>query len=407
MKPSKPLDWDVLREDVARGEQNAVPWDDELRRARERFASTVQQTSRRSVNRRMPALVAALALAASVALGIFGWQRYRSSVSITFDTGSERTAGRVGALLSAVESEPLPIHFSDGTIVSMSASTQARITETSSHGATIVLESGSLSLAVVHRQASSWHVAAGPFTVLVTGTKFDVRWSASEGTLALELHEGAVTVLGPTLGVSGRRVLPGESLRVAIAAAVGAGPQAATTGDPVATAPAPDDAPKAAPSDSANKRGDALWKQLAESGRYADALAAAESEGFDGVLGRASAGDLRLLGDAARLAGSPKRAEQALQMVRTRAVGTHEAAMAAYSLGLVAAGSNSRAAARWFQTYLREEPAGRLTREATGRLMEAQRASGDVAAARATASSYLARYPAGPHAGLARTILNP
>jgi hypothetical protein len=407
MKPSKPLDWDVLREDVARGEQNAVPWDDELRRARERFASTVQQTSRRSVSRRMPALVAAVALAASVALGIFGWHGYRSSASITFDTGSERTTGRVGALLSAVQSEPLPIHFSDGTIVSMSASTQARITETSSQGATIVLENGSLSLAVVHRQASSWHVAAGPFTVLVTGTKFDVRWSSAEGALALELHEGAVTVLGPTLGGGGRRVLPGESLRVAIAAAAGAAPPAVTTDDPAATPPTLDDAPKVAPSDSPSKRGDPLWKQLAENGRYQEALAAAESEGFEGVLGRASAADLRLLGDAARLAGSPKRAEQALQMARTRAAGTHEAAMAAFSLGRLAAGTNSRAAARWFQTYLREEPSGRLAREASGRLMEAQRASGDVAAARETASSYLAKYPAGPHAGLARTILNP
>jgi hypothetical protein len=406
MKPSNPLDWDVLRDDVARGERSAAPWDDELRGARARFIGTVQQDPKRRTNRRPFAWVGVIALAASVALGIFGWQRYRSSTPITFDTGSEHTAGRVGAVLSAVESEPLPIHFSDGTIVSMAVSTQARITETSSHGATIVLEDGSISLAVVHRPASSWHVAAGPFTVLVTGTKFDVHWSASDGTLAVDLHEGAVTVLGPTLGEGGRRVLPGESLRVAIAVAVGAPPPVATTGEPVAAPPTRDDEPKG-PSDSASKSGDPPWKQLAENGRYVEALAAAESEGFDAVLRRSTPADLRLLGDAARLAGSPRRAEQALRAVRTRAAGTHDAAMAAFSLGRLSVGSNYRAAARWFQTYLHEEPAGPLAREATGRLMEAQRASGDVAAARETASSYLAKYPAGPHAGLARNILNP
>ena len=77
----------------------------------------------------------------------------------------------------------------------------------------MVLEDGAISAAVVDRDASSWHVAAGPFTVLVTGTKFDVRWSPAEQALALDIHEGSVTVLGPSLGVLGRRVAPGESIR--------------------------------------------------------------------------------------------------------------------------------------------------------------------------------------------------
>ena len=40
-----------------------------------------------------------------------------------------------------------------------------------------------------------------------------------------------------------------------------------------------------------------------------------------------------------------------------------------------------------------------------GRLVEAYRASGDLAAARAAARAYLARFPSGPHAELARGVL--
>jgi ferric-dicitrate binding protein FerR (iron transport regulator) len=407
MKASKPLDWDALRNDVAEGERGVASWDDERARARARLLATVQGRSPRRSDKRLPAVLAALALAASLALGFVGWQRYRAQPSITFDTGSEHVSGRVGALLTAPDAETLPVHFSDGTLVTMSSATVARVTETSSRGANIVLDDGSLSLAVVHRDTSSWHVAAGPFTVLVTGTKFDVRWSAPDATLTLDLHEGSVTVTGPTLGPQGRRVLPGESLRVAIAEPPDPAPPD-TDGELEAPHAPREEAAKGAPSESTVKSGSS-WKQLAEQGQFADAFAAAQAEGFDAVCRRASAGDLLLLGDSARFAGSPSRAEQALRLARTRAAGSHEAAMAAFALGRLASNEqhNFGAASRWFQTYLREEPNGRLAREASGRLIEAQRAAGDMAGARATATAYLAKYPAGPHAGLARSVLNP
>jgi transmembrane sensor len=406
MKASGPLDWDVLRDDVAEGERGIAPWDEELRGARSRFLSTAQRRPLRRMGRRLPAVWAAVALAASVALAVGGWLRYRQAGPISFDTGTQHASGQVGALLSASGPESLPVRFSDGTFLSMASATVARVTETTSRGATVLLEDGSLSVAVVHRDASIWHVTAGPFTVVVTGTKFDVRWSAIEQTLALDLHEGSVTVLGPTLGPTGRRILSGESLRVAVV------PQRTDASDePAPGAPdttgTRDEGTRTPPSDSTGG-GHGSWKQLAVDGRFADALAAAEGEGFDVVCRRASPADLMLLADAARFAGSPKRAEQALQLVRARASGTHEAAMAAYILGRIASdrSSNDGVAAHWFQRYLREEPSGTLAREATGRLIEAQRAAGDIVGARESASAYLAKYPAGPHAGLARMVLN-
>jgi outer membrane protein assembly factor BamD (BamD/ComL family) len=82
--------------------------------------------------------------------------------------------------------------------------------------------------------------------------------------------------------------------------------------------------------------------------------------------------------------------------------------MSAFTLGRIEYDDhrNYRDAARWFQSYLREEPSGGLAREASGRLIEAQKAAGDIAAARESAGAYLAKYPAGPHTGLAHAVLN-
>jgi transmembrane sensor len=317
----------------------------------------------------------------------------------------------------------MPLRFSDGTLVTLAAASRARVVRTTARGADIVLEQGSLGLAVVHHAGGEWHVGAGPFTVLVTGTKFEVGWNAAERSFTLALHEGSVQVRGPTLSGGGRWVKPGEVLRVVIddhgvaVAGDSASPSPVPPVSPgVAEATAPPDAEPVSPVDSASRtpksvRGAALgsWKELALKERYPDALAAAEAEGFDATCRAASAKDLVLLGNAARFAGSGARAEQAFRQVRSRFAGSHEASMAAFFLGRIAYDQqgNRREAARWFQSYLLEEPAGGLAREASGRLLEAQRALGDREAYRASARAYLERYPSGPHAGLARELLKP
>jgi hypothetical protein len=427
MKPGSPLDLDLLRRDVADVE-HGIDWDDGLRGARARFLLAANgrplrpkagrfsfapwRAGGRSGSLRSAARLG-VAFAATLALSVVVWGGFRPRAPIRFDTGTERAAGQVGVLLSSSGSGPLPIHFSDGTSLSMAAATLARVTEASSQGATVVLEEGSLSCAVVHRDASRWQVAAGPFTVLVTGTKFDVRWSAAEETLALDLHDGSVTVLGPSLGAMGRRVRAGESLRVSVpATATGAPtpgqPPTPPLGQTAASPTARGDGVRIGAGDTGGA-GHSSWKQLAVEGRYADALAAAEGEGFEATCRHASAADLLLLGETARFAGDPARAEQALRLVRARPGAKHEAAMSAFNLGRIEYDDrrNYSAAARWFQSYLREDPAGGLAREAAGRLIEAQKAAGDMSAARESASVYLAKYPAGPHAGLARTVLNP
>ena len=64
-------------------------------------------------------------------------------------------------------------------------------------------------------------------------------------------------------------------------------------------------------------------------------------------------------------------------------------------------------AEREFATYLALRPRGPLAAEALGRMMEAQQRSGDLAGARISAARYLALYPTGAHARLAKGLSLP
>jgi TolA-binding protein len=109
-----------------------------------------------------------------------------------------------------------------------------------------------------------------------------------------------------------------------------------------------------------------------------------------------------------RLAKDFGAAKQIYLAIRRDFRGTRAAAMAAFSLGRIAF-DNERdyaSAADWFQTYLTEHRGKTLEREALGRLMESFYKAGNRTDAAQTARQYLERYPEGPHATLARSIIN-
>ena len=147
------------------------------------------------------------------------------------------------------------------------------------------------------------------------------------------------------------------------------------------------------------------WKALAAAGKYREAVEAAERPGFRGQIDRATASDLLLLADAARFAGRPDRAREALLAARSRP-GPRGAT--AFLLGKIAddqAGASAEAIT-WFETYLREAPSGALADQALGRILELERRR-DPAAAREIAARYLAKYPGGAYAPLARSLVSP
>ena len=135
-------------------------------------------------------------------------------------------------------------------------------------------------------------------------------------------------------------------------------------------------------------------------------MAAVEQLGFAAQLESLGARDLLTLGSTARLAGRADRARSAYLAARRRFPSSSEAGISAFSLGRLASdGGHASDAIGWFTRYLTEQPSGPLAREAAGRLIELWHQTGDDAHARQAADSYLQRYPTGPHAALARSVL--
>ena len=371
------------------------------------------------------ALVAALAAALVVAL-VVGLR----PAPIAFDLGPARD-GRVGEWIAAPLDAALPLRFSDGSRVVLEPRSRARVTASFAAGAQLTIERGSLDAAVVHRPSTRWRVDAGPFSVHVTGTHFTVRWDPETEAFAVHLVEGSVVVTGPLLG-EGRAVARGETLDVSVKDArfhLAAGDATAASSAPMEAAPTPsapltitiattDHAALASPRASSSPLVVAsaialspapTWRELTSAGRYADAWRGAESEGFDDLCRRAPPSDLLALADAARFGGGSAHAREPLTALRSRFPGTREAGLAAFLLGRIAFDQAHAPAdaARWFTTYLAEQPGGSFAPEAAGRLIEARERTGDRDGAREAARRYLAAYPDGAHAEHARSLLDP
>jgi TolA-binding protein len=401
--------------------------------ARRRFLNA---SSSRSVVSRPRILAAAIvSLAACVALFVLAT---REPTPLTFRVGEQGRVGEIDAWLEASSEQSLPLRFSDGTEVRLAPSARARVTSVQATGATVRMENGRANVSVTKRKNAAWHVSLGPFRVDVTGTRFDVDWDPARDELFLQMHEGSVVVSGCAFG-SGRPVVAGETAHASCkdarleistrkklevpkdavseprAGHDGIGTQqhqaasdvGSSNGDARSAASAHEerDAPGAAP--SARTKADlGDWRELVHQGQHEKALDAAEAAGFSSECAKASALDLVALGDAARYTGRLERADEAYQAVRRRFPGHERAAVAAFALGRIAFDQRGdhAGAARWFRTYLAEQPGGRLDRDALGRLMESLSRSGDTAGARIEAARYLEKYPTGPHAEMARRL---
>lgn len=288
-------------------------------------------------------------------------------------------SGKVGAWLGAEASRELPLQFSEGTRVALGAGSRGRVSQVSPAGARVELDHGSVSARVTHRPGAAWIFSAGPFEVAVLGTELDVSWSPEAGKLELKVSSGRVLLRGP-LVQGAQEVRAGQVCRVdlerrllELGRVTAAAASPSVSNPPVAAPPAaPLDEGPAPPATSANVERSATPESLLE------------------------------LAAAARLAGRPAEERAALLACRKRAPGQPPAAQAAYLLGRASSGAE---AARWFEIYLREQPSGLLAREASGRLIESHAAAGNASAAAQAASRYLAAYPDGPHASMARRRL--
>lgn len=297
--------------------------------------------------------------------------------------------------------------FDDGSSLRLESESAARVQFVHAKGGLVHLDRGAVKLKVHHRDGSTWRVAAGPYEVEAIGTEFTVDWVAGrDKPLRVSVTEGTVAVRGPAF--RGTRFVSAHQM-VEVAAPESAAPVAAPVAEPTPVSvedlspeTAEATADEALPS-TPHVRGEKSWRELEASGKYADAVKAAQRRGLTGIYQSGAGDDLLALARAARFAGRMDVSRDALMACRARFAGSPQAAMSAFLLGRSASGAQ---AAQWFTTYLKEQPGGALAREALGRLLEAYQASGDRVAARSAAERYLKSYPDGPHATLAREALH-
>ncbi|MCK9523049.1 MAG: FecR domain-containing protein [Proteobacteria bacterium] len=386
---------------------------------RDSFLQQVASRSQRAVFRVRwtPLALAGAGAAAMLLVGALWW--------LLGDAQPSDATPDAARWYQATADAPLPLHFDSGDEVVLSPGSAARIAHNSDEHAVMMLERGRAELHVVHRANTQWQVNAGPFVIVVTGTRFETTWIPETAHFAVTMREGRVRINGPMLPES-QEVRDNQVLTVSLRehrfSLVDPGLETAqaqrdASGDAAhAEALSPTDAAAAdeqMPGEDAMHRGASskiaptLWVSQARKGRASAAMASVKAEGVASVLRRATPKELLLLADTARLTRDVALAERAYHRVRERAPHTGDAYTAAFSLGKMAFDVSAKycESARWFETYLDEQKHSSLRREAMGRLMEARQRCGNKTSAQDAARRYLQAYPDGPHAPAAQKLL--
>lgn len=388
-------------------------------------------------------------------------QAATESLSLTVD-GVPRT--QLGVLL-AQENRDTNLEFSDGSTAVLEAGSALRLLNLDAEGAGLVLVDGGVRLEVVHREATRWWVGAGPYTVRVTGTRFDVRWDARAERLQVDLLEGQVLVDTPWLGepvqlAASQRLVAQVGVadvqigaigvvepvavfasasavtRAVFAGAAGGRPGAPVHAqsetintpdpDPESTvaaggrpgspshahtetnnAPDPDPetmSPTVLPTDPVGAAGGRPdWPTLVAAGEFEAVITAAEEQGLGEVLVNRAPDDLIALSEAARYTKRAALARKALITLRARFGSSGKVADVTFFLGrLEEQEGDLILAVDWYGKYSDETPGGRFAEQALGRKMVALVKLGQGEQAKEAARSYLDTYAGGTYEGIAK-----
>lgn len=399
-----------LGEEVARVSDASASPLDTLSRVRRRLQSA-SSAEKRSLRSGLWVLVPAAALVLTAVVGVLLVRAPRSdrTAALFFTVNGVRERAAEGKFVEASRA-PVEVRFSEGTQVDVMPASGLHVLDNDSRHVGLLLARGSARLHVAHRPPRQWTVRAGPFLVRVTGTRFEVSWAPNARRFELDLSDGSVQVSGPHLP-RGRSLVAGERLEVYVETGqmtLSRGPASPGPDKTASAAPTPAPTSDEKPTPAAASESDAAapaWQRLARARQYRAALAEVEAQGFDSVVERSSAAELRLLVDTARFGGQPRRARDALLALRRRFGARGETA---FLLGKLEADhfGASEEALRWFAAYLNESPRGVLREQARGRSLELLRRI-DPQRAHAAAQRYLKEYPGGAYASLARELVEP
>jgi ferric-dicitrate binding protein FerR (iron transport regulator) len=415
-----------------------------------------QAVARKTLQRRgRLAWLFGFSMAAAAAAGVSFWMTSREprSAVLTFSVVGGSVSD--GGYVRAGATPGTELRFSDGSTLALDPGTSTRITDLNANGSRVLLESGYARVHVTPRPRARWTVDAGPYSVRVVGTEFDIRWSGSEEMFDVALHKGSIIVTGP-LATRGLTMEAGQHLvanvkqgeifldrapRTGSTGATGAtqaeaealgdeaAPPAAARPEPTPPAdvgargaeralPAPSGArgtharsglPVAgAVASAASDSPSASWSKRVAEGDFRGVVAEAQRRGLDATLGAAPAPELAALADAARYVLRRDVARRALLAERERFPKSREGREAAFFLGGLSedepGAEASRAALDWYDHYLSDSPQGAYAPHALGREMVLVHRLRGAEAARPIAVEYLRRFPNGPYAGPARKL---
>jgi TolA-binding protein len=285
---------------------------------------------------------------------------------------------------------------------------------------------------------TKWIVEAGPYTVKVLGTEFQVSWDADTERLNVSVSSGHVSVSGANLGEKGVVLEPGLRLvsdrsgsqisrKTGTAENTEAAPRTGEIGatpalssvskieevrNPMASMSDTKDEPRAQSTQkTVSTRAIAhlsksVWRTAVDAEEWATAIDAMDSNAVAEAAAEAESGVLWRLAEEARRLRRTDLSDIFFEAVRTKSQGTDRAATAAFLLGKSAwdMRGDPKTAKKWLDIYLAESPNGTLAEEARGRLMEVNRYMENQDEARRIAIDYLRRYPNGSFAGQAKRI---
>jgi transmembrane sensor len=349
-----------------------------------------ERIARRMLHRRRFTVALDLAVAAACAVLVFLGSRRTMTAAPQLATAAAPAATAPAAPTAT---------FHDGSVAELLGRDADLRVEQETPQHVVARLKGGARFRVVHNRQRTFEVQAGEVRVRVLGTTFSVVQLPSGPTQVL-VEQGHVQVAW----------LGGATELQAGEGGVFPPPDGGLVEAP-APAALPDDTqpssgtggPAAAAGSHATIGTRKTWRDYAVRGEYGQAYDELSATGHDV---RDEAADLMLAADVARLSGHPEQAIAPLRRLCDRHPGDRRAPVAAFTLGRVLLDDLGRAneAAAAFEKARVLWPRGPLAEDALAREADAWARAGHTDRARAIAEQYLARYPAGRHADVLRSI---